>query len=142
MQKQYIPAPKPILPGHAESYNPPGEYLPTDAEREAFEASRRLLWDCTRSSRARILFDEAVGSARSDNLAIMQAARFFHDIDMLTPSDAAAGRSTPPPFEHPCGPDLYRGRLLLDSPDSFRLLWTVEGPRKQGRVSASYERSS
>lgn len=26
----YIPAPKPQLPGHAESYNPPKEYLPTE----------------------------------------------------------------------------------------------------------------
>lgn len=26
----YIPAPKPKLPGHAESYNPPKEYLPTE----------------------------------------------------------------------------------------------------------------
>ena len=26
----YIPAAKPKLPGHAESYNPPKEYLPTE----------------------------------------------------------------------------------------------------------------
>lgn len=32
-----LPAPKPALPTHAESYNPPGEYLPTDAERKAWE---------------------------------------------------------------------------------------------------------
>ena len=31
----YVPAPKPPPPGHAASYNPPPEYLPTDAEREA-----------------------------------------------------------------------------------------------------------
>ncbi|KFM22612.1 Ribosome biogenesis protein BOP1-like protein [Auxenochlorella protothecoides] len=31
----YIPAPKPRLPGHAESYNPPKEYLPTEEELAA-----------------------------------------------------------------------------------------------------------
>ena len=31
----YVPAPKPPPPGHAASYNPPPEYLSTDAEREA-----------------------------------------------------------------------------------------------------------
>ena len=30
--RHHIPAPKPILPGHAESYNPPPEYLMTEEE--------------------------------------------------------------------------------------------------------------
>ncbi|KAI0721845.1 ribosome biogenesis protein ERB1 [Cerioporus squamosus] len=34
-----LPAPKPRLPGHAESYNPPEEYLPTQEEREKWEAT-------------------------------------------------------------------------------------------------------
>jgi ribosome biogenesis protein ERB1 len=34
----YIPAPKPDLPGHEESYNPPHEYLPTEVERRDMEA--------------------------------------------------------------------------------------------------------
>lgn len=33
-----ITAPKPPLPTHAESYNPPREYLPTEEEREEWEA--------------------------------------------------------------------------------------------------------
>ncbi|KAL1750913.1 NUC169 domain-containing protein [Schizophyllum commune] len=33
-----LPAPKPRLPTNAESYNPPEEYLPTDAERAEWEA--------------------------------------------------------------------------------------------------------
>ncbi|KAH9894299.1 BOP1NT-domain-containing protein [Cubamyces lactineus] len=33
------PAPKPRLPGHAESYNPPEEYLPTPEERAQWEAT-------------------------------------------------------------------------------------------------------
>lgn len=32
-----IPPPKPKLPGHAESYNPPGEYVPTQEEKNAWE---------------------------------------------------------------------------------------------------------
>ncbi|KAF8845654.1 BOP1NT-domain-containing protein [Paxillus ammoniavirescens] len=32
-----LPAPKPSLPTHAESYNPPEEYLPTEAERKEWE---------------------------------------------------------------------------------------------------------
>ena len=32
-----LPAPKPRLPGHAESYNPPEEYLPTEEERKKWE---------------------------------------------------------------------------------------------------------
>lgn len=34
-----LPAPKPRLPTHSESYNPPPEYLPTDAERVEWEAN-------------------------------------------------------------------------------------------------------
>lgn len=30
----YIPAAKPKLPGHAESYNPPAEYVPTEVGAE------------------------------------------------------------------------------------------------------------
>ncbi|GLC45419.1 Ribosome bioproteinsis protein 1 [Pleodorina starrii] len=33
----YIPAPKPQLPGHADSYNPPAEYLPTEEEVSAWQ---------------------------------------------------------------------------------------------------------
>ncbi|CAJ2501181.1 Uu.00g040340.m01.CDS01 [Anthostomella pinea] len=33
----HIPAPKPAPPGYDESYNPPPEYLPTKAERQAWE---------------------------------------------------------------------------------------------------------
>lgn len=34
-----LPAPKPRLPTHAESYNPPEEYLPTEEERKDWEAT-------------------------------------------------------------------------------------------------------
>lgn len=34
----YIPAPKPKLPGHEESYNPPIEYIPTAEEIKSYDA--------------------------------------------------------------------------------------------------------
>ena len=34
-----LPAPKPRLPTHSESYNPPEEYLPSQKEREEWEAT-------------------------------------------------------------------------------------------------------
>uniref|UniRef100_F6XI32 Ribosome biogenesis protein BOP1 n=3 Tax=Equus TaxID=9789 RepID=F6XI32_HORSE len=44
--KMHVPAPKLALPGHAESYNPPPEYLPSEEERLAWEqqepAERKL----------------------------------------------------------------------------------------------------
>jgi ribosome biogenesis protein ERB1 len=36
-----LPAPKPNLPTNAESYNPPEEYLPTEAERKEWEETDR-----------------------------------------------------------------------------------------------------
>ncbi|OCH93615.1 BOP1NT-domain-containing protein [Obba rivulosa] len=36
-----LPAPKPRLPTHAESYNPPEEYLPTPEERAQWEATEK-----------------------------------------------------------------------------------------------------
>ncbi|KAH9951796.1 ribosome biogenesis protein ERB1 [Amylocystis lapponica] len=36
-----LPAPKPRLPTHSESYNPPEEYLPTDEERAQWEATEK-----------------------------------------------------------------------------------------------------
>ncbi|KAF3822840.1 hypothetical protein GH733_008214 [Mirounga leonina] len=35
--KMHVPAPKLALPGHAESYNPPPEYLPSEEERLAWQ---------------------------------------------------------------------------------------------------------
>ena len=36
-----LPAPKPRLPTHAESYNPPEEYLPTEEERKNWEETEK-----------------------------------------------------------------------------------------------------
>ena len=35
------PAPKPRLPTHAESYNPPEEYLPTEEEKKEWEETEK-----------------------------------------------------------------------------------------------------
>eukprot|EP00741_Cyanophora_paradoxa_P025455 tig00000382_g24573.t1 len=54
---QHIPAPKPKLPGHAESYNPPEEYIPTPEEldfiKERFERCLDL-YLCPRVRRNRV----------------------------------------------------------------------------------------
>lgn len=42
--KMHVPAPKLALPGHAESYNPPPEYLPSEEE-----VSLMQLWGWTSS---------------------------------------------------------------------------------------------
>ncbi|KAI0049579.1 BOP1NT-domain-containing protein [Auriscalpium vulgare] len=52
-----LPAPKPRLPTHAESYNPPEEYLPTDEERKAWE-------DTEKEDRERDYLPQKYGSLR------------------------------------------------------------------------------
>ncbi len=37
----YVPAPKPKLPGHEESYNPPKEYLPTEVSPRELSQQRQ-----------------------------------------------------------------------------------------------------
>ena len=99
---------------------------------EELAASRRLLYDCSSAQDVRVLFDEAVGPARLTPDGLLEGSRFFHTI----PLPLAASR----PFEHPCGPDFYRGWLELCEESSWRLTWTVEGPRKQGNTLAFYRR--
>ena len=97
-------------------------------------ASRRLLYDCSGDQDVRVLFDEAVGLARDSPDGLLKGSRFFHAI----PLPLVTSR----PFEHPCGPDFYRGWLELNDAASWRLTWTVEGPRKQGSTFASYRRAA
>lgn len=50
----HIPAPKMPLPGHAESYRPPKEYLLTEEEQKQWEV--RLVWVyCGRAARVACL---------------------------------------------------------------------------------------
>ena len=118
-------------------------------------AYRRLLWDLEADPVA-VYFDEATD--RSSEKAIRGGARFFHHVALasatttapptLSGADAAATARQPPPFEHPCGPDLYVGRLLLppdggehaDADDAFAIHWRVRGPRKDGVIRNSFAR--
>ena len=73
---------------------------------QIFEASRRLLYDCSQpAGRVECYFDEATD--RTPN-GVREGAKYFHEIQLPMASEAAV-----PPFEHPCGPDLYRGRLIF-----------------------------
>ena len=42
----YVPAPKPKLPGHEESYNPPKEYLPTEVRSVNPSAATSIFLTC------------------------------------------------------------------------------------------------
>ena len=99
---------------------------------EQYSARQRLLYASDDSATLRVLFDESV--ARTSAADVMAGARFFHAIALAAPAP-------PPPFEHPCGPDMYRGRLVLEDEDTFRLLWTVIGPRKLGSVRSTFRRA-
>jgi hypothetical protein len=96
---------------------------------ETFEARHALLYDCSADDRVEVFFDEA--TKRDDPVDIMAGKRFFHSIDLSSPER---------PFKHPCGPDMYYGRLLCTSSDLFVLDWRVEGPRKLGRVVSRFRR--
>ena len=98
-------------------------------------ATRRLLWEFAPNGNdylVSVYFDESCSGA--GNVAVVQSARFFHSIQ-LSPDGA-----TPPPFDHPCGPDVYRGRLSLRMSDEFVLRWDVIGPRKTGTQLLCYKR--
>lgn len=105
------------------------------SERQALSASRRLIYcfEPSPSRRVRVFFDEA---RSQDPKKVLRDQRFFHDIVL---QDDDEQRSLPS-FEHPCGPDLYRGSLELCEEDSFVLHWQVEGPRKLGTQTLKYRR--
>ena len=102
---------------------------------DAYEARQRLLYTHVAGDQApssvRVLFDEA--SSRESAAAVLAGARFFHTIEFV-------GGPNLPPFNHPCGPDMYRGRIALDDECCFRLLWGVSGPRKLGIVVSTFRR--
>jgi len=50
-----ISAPKPRLPGHVESYNPPPEYTFSEKEIETWNNQARLLSTCTTTPSYRVL---------------------------------------------------------------------------------------
>ncbi len=42
---------------------------------------------------------------------------------------------------HPCGPDLYRGRIAAPSHNRWSVAWRVSGPRKDQIMIATYVRA-
>ena len=95
---------------------------------DTFEARRSLLYQHGCAGPVRCYFDDSPEARTVE--ARIGAARFFHDIS-LEGSE---------PFLHPCGPDIYRGRLVFESVDAFRFDWRVTGPRKQGWITNRFRR--
>ena len=88
-------------------------------------------WARTHSRRAGGCFT-STGAQGQCGEARIQAARFFHDISL--------DGSEPCLSKHPCGPDVYSGRLIFESVDAFRFDWRVTGPRKQGWITNRFRR--
>jgi len=101
-------------------------------EQQRLAASRKLIYHF-HPDRVRVYFDEA---RTNDPKEVLLSQRFFHDIELPEEEDS----SSQPSFSHPCGPDMYRGRLELCDADSFILHWKVEGPRKLGMQTLLYRR--
>jgi hypothetical protein len=57
--------------------------------------------------------------------------RFFHDLDLTT----GAWHCT-----HLCDPDRYQGAFTVPDADSWRVVWTVAGPRKDLVLDSTYRR--
>ena len=95
---------------------------------DPFEARRSLLYQHGCAGPVRCYFDDSPEARTVE--ARIEAARFFHEIS-LEGSE---------PFLHPCGPDVYSGRLIFESVDAFRFDWRVTGPRKQGWVTNRFRR--
>jgi hypothetical protein len=100
--------------------------------QQQLAASRKLIYHF-HPDRVRVYFDEA---RTNDPKEVLLSQRFFHDIELPEEEDS----SSQPSFSHPCGPDMYRGRLELCDADSFILHWKVEGPRKLGMQTLLYRR--
>lgn len=95
---------------------------------EEFTAYSRHLWNCEASERVEVFFDDA--STETDVNTRVANAKYFHTMNFPDPKI----------FEHPCGPDMYRGTIVFESEDRFRLDWRVTGPRKLGTVISRFRR--
>ena len=57
--------------------------------------------------------------------------RYFHDLDL----SGGAWRCT-----HLCDPDRYEGAFTVLDADTWRVVWTVAGPRKDLTLDSTYRR--
>lgn len=58
--------------------------------------------------------------------------RLFHDLDLSDGTWSA---------KHLCGADLYVGSFNVVGPDEWRVMWRVEGPRKDLALDSTYRRA-
>ena len=58
--------------------------------------------------------------------------RLFHELDL------SGGRWS---CTHLCDPDRYEGSFTVLGPDSWRVVWRVEGPRKDLTLDSTYRRA-
>jgi hypothetical protein len=112
-----------------------------DGAKTSFEsAGRPLCYDCAAS---KCYFVESSSDAASEEEIL--SLRFFHDLPMGTftfddKGFEAAASEEPTSFEHLCVRDLYTGKFLIQDKDHFEILWSVEGPSKQGSVDQTFTR--
>lgn len=57
--------------------------------------------------------------------------RFFHDLDLTSGHWACT---------HLCDPDRYEGEFAVLDADTWRVVWTVAGPRKDLTLDSTYRR--
>ena len=98
---------------------------------QSMAATKRLLWDFTEEP-VRVFFDDTLSR---DPEAILDGSRLFHTIEL-----ANEAGTNPPPFQHWCSPDTYRGSIAFDSQSCFTISWNVMGPKKDGHIVGRYTR--
>ena len=71
-------------------------------------------------------------SAPDRAIVTFEDGGLFHDLDLTTGLWRVL---------HPCGFDLYRGRIAARAPDCWATAWRVSGPRKDQVMLATYTRA-
>mmetsp|Transcript_22518 Transcript_22518/g.72810 ORF Transcript_22518/g.72810 Transcript_22518/m.72810 type:complete len:180 (-) Transcript_22518:206-745(-) len=101
------------------------------ADERSFETRNRLLYDFSDPTSVQVFFDEcALPDGQRTAQAVLDGARYFHSITI-----PSLGMN-----EHPCGPDVYRGKIELLAPDEFEIVWRVSGPRKDGKIVSVFRK--
>ncbi|KAI0959806.1 Ribosome biogenesis protein erb1 [Taiwanofungus camphoratus] len=132
-----LPAPKPRLPTHAESYNPPEEYLPTEEERKQWEETdkedreRDFLPQKHSALRLVPAYDQFIQERFSRQLDLYLAPRIQRvklqiDPDSLIPKLPSPGSLKPFPVYRALrvAHEGHRVRSVSVSPDGQ---WVVSG---------------
>lgn len=114
--------------GRAHAFTGTARFTREDADRTRWEETGHLVLDAYSGPASRTLRI----ARHADGYDVSFAdGRPFHALDL------ASGRCD---AEHPCGADLYRGTYLIESDDAFRVVWHVEGPRKDDIIESAYSR--